>query len=104
MPIYEYRCETCEAVLELFLQTSDPEPKLCGYRCKLAGEDDRRGWGPLERQLSAIGGNVRGSVRRTVPNEADLKKAGFTTFHNQGGKLERSLGDLGPKIVREDGD
>lgn len=102
MPIYEYKCETCDEVFELFLQTNDPEPKLCGYRCTRPKDSEERGWGPLSRQLSVIGGNVRGTVRRDRPTEGEIKRAGFTTFVNQGGKLERAVGELGPKVVRED--
>lgn len=29
MPIYEYKCESCEAIHEFFLKVSDPAPEKC---------------------------------------------------------------------------
>lgn len=101
MPIYEYRCEDCQAVLELFQHPGDPSPKLCGYRCALGRDDDQdlRGSGLLARQISAPQGIVRSEMMGDRPTEAQIKRAGFTTFHNEGTGLRRSAGDMGPKWI-----
>lgn len=107
MPIHEYRCEDCGALLELFQQTSDPSPKLCGYRCALARDDDRdglRGMGQLTRQISAHGGVLRSEMMGDRISMDRMRKAGFTVFTNEGdGTAKRAFGELGPeKVDRED--
>jgi len=103
MPIFEYLCKDCEAVLELFLQTSDPHPRLCGYRCALGPDSGRaeRGFGQLTRQLSSTNTVKHPHIRRDVPDAADMERGGFSAWKNEGGKLERIAGDAGPKIVKE---
>ena len=104
MPVFEYRCKDCRAVLELFLQTSDPHPQVCGYRCALDRESGReeRGFGQLTRQLSATNAVRHPHIQRDVPNAADMERAGFSAWKNEGGRLERVAGDAGPKIVKEE--
>jgi len=102
MPLFEYGCDTCGAVIEELVDSGKPEPRICGFRCTLAPGHEDRGWGNLSRQLSAPGRNVRGLIRRDNPTDDQIARAGFTKFVNQGGKLERAVGELGPKIIRED--
>lgn len=51
MPIYEYRCETCHASVEVMQKSTDPAPEACG-RC---------GKGPMEKQLSLSAFSLRGT-------------------------------------------
>lgn len=104
MPIYEYRCQDCGALLEVFQQPSDPSPGLCGYRCRLGPGDDPevRGSGQLVRVMSAAGGIVRSAFFNDRPTTDQLRQAGFTTFHNEGTGLRRGVGELGPDWVPED--
>lgn len=103
MPIYEYRCEDCGEVLELFLQPSDPEPRLCGYRCPLGREDERRGGGLVARVLSAPAPAVQSVLLGDRPTAQQIEKAGFTVYRNEGDGLVRTAGELGPARIREKG-
>ena len=98
MPLFRYRCTSCEAELEVFQQTSDPDPRLCGFRCPLGPESGHadRGFGALERQLSAPARSVRASLRRDTPTAAEMHAAGFTAYKNEGTGLRKIAGD-GPE-------
>lgn len=104
MPIYEYRCDDCDAVIEVFQQPSDPSPQRCGYRCALDREDPRdcRGFGTLARILSPIGGNVRSVIMGDHPNVDKALKHGLSVYENTG-KGARKIGGKGPDFVPKDG-
>ena len=97
MPLFEYACADCGAVLEVFQQPGDPSPRICGYRCALEGQDERRGFGQLSRQLSAHAGSVTPVLRRAA-TDADLERVGFSKYVNEGGKLVKAAG-RGPDEV-----
>ena len=61
MPLYTYRCQDCQAILELLIKNIEFEPKRCGHQCSLkSGErDDIRGFGELQRSFRDFGGYVR---------------------------------------------
>lgn len=101
MPLFEYRCADCDQVLELFIQPSDPEPRLCGYRCPLEREDERRGSGLLARVLSVPAPTVPAVMMGDRPTGRQLEKSGFTVYHNEGSGLVRGAGELGPARIRE---
>ncbi len=100
MPLFEYGCLDCSSVLEVFQQPGDPSPQLCGYRCPLAGDDERRGSGRLERQLSAHAGSVTPVLRRAA-TDADIERVGFTKYVNEGGKLVKVAG-RGPDVIQDE--
>ncbi len=100
MPLFEYVCVDCSAVLEVFQQPGDPSPRLCGYRCKLSGADERRGFGSLQRQLSAHAGSVTPVLRRGA-TDADIERVGFSKYANEGGKLVKIAG-RGPDVIPTD--
>ncbi|RME25895.1 MAG: hypothetical protein D6798_07860 [Deltaproteobacteria bacterium] len=105
MPIYEYRCEDCGAIIEVFQQPGDPSPHLCGYRCRLDPADDTdglRGMGRLRRKLAVPGGVISPTIRKDRPTLADAERAGFSTWVNEGGKLVRATGEAGPKVIKGD--
>lgn len=106
MPLFEYRCADCEAVLEVFQQPGDSSPKLCGYRCALGPDAPRaaeiRGMGSLARKLSVPGINVRSVLTGDRPTASEIARSGFSVYHNEGGKLVRSQGEGGPAVIRED--
>ena len=56
MPLYEYKCEDCEGVLELLLFDVNNTPRRCVFRCLLGPEDARdcRGMGELKRLNSMV--------------------------------------------------
>ncbi|MCB9763749.1 MAG: zinc ribbon domain-containing protein [Alphaproteobacteria bacterium] len=101
MPLYEYRCQDCDALLEVFQQPGDPDPRICGYRCALGPDSgaDHRGAGQLTRALSAPAGLVRAEVFGDRPTAGQIERSGFTVYRNEGGKLKRSQGDKGPESV-----
>ena len=51
MPIYEYRCEACEASLEVMQKSTDPAPEACAA-C---------GKGPMAKQLSLSAFALKGT-------------------------------------------
>lgn len=51
MPIYEYRCDTCEKPTEIIQKSTDPAPASCSY-C---------GSGPMVKQLSMSSFALRGT-------------------------------------------
>ncbi len=59
MPIYEYRCQTCDKVLEVLIRTGK-EPEICGERC-LSTELPDAGEGELVRKISQAGVIFKGS-------------------------------------------
>lgn len=59
MPIYEYRCQTCDKVLEVLIR-SGKEPEVCGERC-LSTELPDAGEGELVRKISQAGVIFKGS-------------------------------------------
>lgn len=103
MPIFEYRCADCDAVIEVFQQPSDPSPRLCGYRCPLPREDPRdcRGFGALERILSPIGGHVRSAVAGDHPGVDQALRHGLSVYENTG-RGARKIGGKGPDFVPAD--
>lgn len=101
MPLFEYRCADCDQVLELFIQPSDPEPRLCGYRCPLNREDERRGSGLLARVLSVTAPTMPASQMGEHPTSRQIEKAGFTVYQNDGAGLVRTAGELGPARIRD---
>ena len=52
MPLYDYKCTSCEKVVEVLQKLGDPPPKECPH-CKAEGM--------LSRQLSAPGVELKGS-------------------------------------------
>ena len=83
MPIFEYLCKDCGALLEVFLQSSDAHPRLCGYRCPLGPDSGHaaRGFGQLTRQISAVNAVKHPHVRRDVPNVAPELAASTTALY-----------------------
>lgn len=79
MPLFEYGCQDCGAVLEVFQQPSDPSPKLCGYRCQAEPGSEVRGQGQLARRFSAHGGSVRPTLRRKV-TPTDAAASGLASY------------------------
>ena len=105
MPIYEYRCQECDSVLEIFQHSSDLYPKLCGYRCAIkpdSADKKHRGFGSLKRIFSQIGGNVRPQARKDKPSIEDAEKAGFRVYKNEGdGTMSQIAGAPDPNIPEE---
>ncbi len=59
MPIYEYRCQSCDKVLEVLVR-SGKEPEQCAERC-LSKEHPEAGRGELTRKISRAGIIFKGS-------------------------------------------
>lgn len=60
--IYEYKCQACEKVQEVWAKLSDPPPAACAF-C---------GKGPLEKLISATAFALKGSGWYTT----DYKQSG----------------------------
>ena len=101
MPIFEYQCKDCNAILELLLDTQTDGPKSCGFRCQLEKgvADDLRGFGTLQRRISAF--NQVEALERHSYTPDRAAKAGLSTYHNQGdGTFKKIAGKEGPDILR----
>ena len=53
MPIYEYKCRSCQSLFETLIRNEQDEKELTCPRC--AGKE-------LERQLSVFAGNTGGDL------------------------------------------
>ena len=101
MPLFEYQCEDCGAVLELLLKDGASGPRMCGFRCPLppGSDHEARGMGRLARQHSAFA-TVRAISRRQTITPEEAGRAGMTVYANEGGgKLRRVGGSGGPETL-----
>ena len=102
MPIYEYHCQNCGKTLELLLDIDAQGPQICGFRCALTrGEqDDLRGFGSLQRQLSSFS-QVSEMVGKDRPSAEDAAKVGLSTYKNEGnGTFTKIAGRDGPDTLQ----
>ena len=102
MPIYEYHCQDCGAMLELLLDVDSISPKLCGFRCLLprGQNDDLRGFGGLSQHLSAFRQASETSIKDT-PSPEVAARAGFSTYRNDGGgTFTKIAGKEGPAKLK----
>ena len=84
MPLYTYRCQDCQAILELLIKNVNLEPSRCGLHCTLqrGDNDDIRGFGELHDVLFEISEDP-GSTRckmLPVPVSALYKKTAMETI------------------------
>ena len=78
-----YRCQDCQAILELLIKNANLEPSRCGLHCTLKrGEnDDIRGFGELQRSFRDIGGSGINSIQAMlVQVSAPIKKIVMETI------------------------
>ena len=102
MPLFEYQCIDCDAMLEIFQHDADHHPKRCGFRCPLSAEDKRdcRGLGELKRLASTINHVAARTRDYRRPTVEEAGKAGFTVYENKGGgKVKRIAGTKGPEGI-----
>ena len=95
MPLYTYRCQDCQAILELLIQNVNLEPSRCGLNCALkAGDnDDIRGFGELQRSFRDIGGAGMNSIQQAA-------QAGLSTYKKDGdGNYRKVAGKQGPNVL-----
>ena len=95
MPLYTYRCQDCQAILELLIKNVNLEPSRCGLNCTLqpGDNDDIRGFGKLNRSFRDIGG----SGVNTIQNAAS---AGLSTYKKDcDGNYRKVSGKEGPEIL-----
>jgi len=92
MPLVEYLCEDCGAQFELLHRSTDPKPRICGYRCALPAdtEQDCRGFGALKRQISGFA-TVNRDITKDHPGHEELGRAGFSIYANEGKKGLRHI-------------
>ena len=101
MPIYEYKCQDCEATMELLLDVDAPAPRSCGFRCALKpGEnDDLRGFGTLSKAVSGFT-TLTTVITKDHPTPEDAAKVGLSTYQNQGdGTFKKIAGKEGPDTI-----
>lgn len=98
MPLYAYKCITCNQELEILIQDITLEPKMCGHRCILGAKTppDQRGMGGLHRVLKPTQGAIRSGALGDMPNLEEAGKAGFTILKNEGNGNVRKI--AGPSI------
>lgn len=89
MPIYEYRCQSCDKVLEVLVRTGK-EPETCGERC-LSKEHPEAGLGELNRKISRAGIIFKGSGFYVT----DSRGGGGGTSNGSSGKSESGGGEGG---------
>ena len=95
MPFYTYRCQDCQAILELLIKNTNLEPSRCGLHCTLkAGEDDNiRGFGELQRSFRDIGGSGINSIQTAA-------RSGLSTYKKDcDGNYRKVAGKEGPEIL-----
>ncbi len=95
MPLYTYRCQDCQATLELLIQKSSMEPARCGMHCSLkAGEnDDIRGFGELQRSFQSFGGVSHNTTQKAA-------SAGLSTYKKDSdGNYRKVAGHQGPEVL-----
>lgn len=95
MPLYTYRCQDCQAILELLIKNVNLEPARCGLNCSLkAGDnDDIRGFGELQRSFVDIGGSTVNVVQGAA-------RAGLSTYKKDcEGNYRKVSGKEGPEIL-----
>lgn len=70
MPLYDYRCATCEQDIEVLQRVSEPPRRICGDDCALDfGPAMGRGEISRQRSLSAdYRGHSRGRGREAARN------------------------------------
>ena len=101
MPLFEYRCEDCGALLELLLKDESSGPRMCGFRCPLPPDSlhEARGMGALQRQNSSFS-TVQNLARRQTITPEQAAKAGMTMYANEGGgRLRKISGRQGPDTL-----
>ena len=95
MPLYTYRCQDCQAILELLIKNVNLEPSRCGLHCTLqpGDNDDIRGFGELQRSFRDIGG----SGINTMQNAAN---SGLSTYKKDcDGNYRKVSGKEGPEVL-----
>ena len=95
MPLYTYRCQDCQAILELLIKNVNLEPSRCGLNCTLhAGDnDDIRGFGELNRSFRDIGGSGTNIMQRAT-------HTGLSTYKKDcDGNYRKVSGKDGPEIL-----
>ena len=92
MPIYEYgpvsgRCKQCDGRFEVYQRVADARLK----RCPDCGK-------PVERLISAVPVHGKFSTR----SDSKIKDLGMTKYvKTSDGSYERTVGNFGPKMIRE---
>ncbi len=102
MPIFEYQCNDCGEVLEIFQHDAEHHPKRCGFRCPLGPQDEseHRGMGELGRLISEVSTISRRTHDYRKPSVEDAGKAGFTVYENKGGgRVKKIAGKNEPKEI-----
>ena len=99
MPIYEYKCQDCGAILDI-LHDMNAQVKRCGFRCQIPPEnqDDNRGLGLLARSLPTFT-TRNGSQMREKPSARDMEKHGFSIYKNEGGGTIKKITGKGPDVI-----
>ena len=94
MPLYTYRCQDCQAILELLIKNIEFEPKRCGHQCSLkSGEQDEiRGLGELQRSFRDFGG-----FRESIEQQG--ASLGLTTYKKDVDGTFRRTDGPGPQIL-----
>lgn len=95
MPFYTYRCQDCQAILELLIKNIHLEPSRCGLHCSVTpGENDNiRGFGELQRSFRDIGGSGTNSIQNAA-------SVGLSTYKKDcDGNYRKVAGTEGPKIL-----
>ena len=95
MPLYTYRCQDCQAILELLIKNVNLEPSRCGLNCTLhAGDnDDIRGLGELNRSFRDIGGSGTNTMQ-------SASHTGLSTYKKDcDGNYRKVSGKDGPEIL-----
>lgn len=95
MPLYTYRCQDCQAILELLIKNVNLEPSRCGLQCTLnAGENDNiRGFGELQRSFLDIGSSGVNSIQNAA-------LSGLSTYKKDcDGNYRKVAGKEGPDVL-----
>ena len=100
MPIFEYICSECSAKISILLMKEEDAPQRCGFRCPLPTHDRRniRGFGTLTRCASPFS-SQNGCALRDKPTTAEIEKAGFSLYRNEGDGVIHKIAGSGPTKI-----
>ena len=99
MPIYEYKCQDCGEILDIF-HDMNTQVNRCGFRCQLPPETQAeiRGMGLLSRCISHFSSR-EGAQMRDKPTAQDVGQKGFAVYKNEGEGTIRKIAGRGPDVI-----
>lgn len=100
MPLYEYKCLDCEAILEILV--TGEEPTHCGSSCRPSAAVRWYGKGRLQRLISTPA-DLNKISRPDRPRDKDIANTGFTKYVKDDDGSYRKVAGRGPELPKKSG-